>query len=72
MIYCVVPPEAEPELYERLVAYYSDKPDVTVVIDRRLGQRRRERADVDVDQREGNERRRSGAGGFVSTDVRNP
>ena len=41
MIYCVVPPELEAELYDRLVAYYSDNPDVTVIIDRRTGPNRR-------------------------------
>ena len=28
MIYCVIPPELEAELYDRLVAYYSDNPTV--------------------------------------------
>jgi hypothetical protein len=42
MIYCVVPPELEAELYDRLVAYYSDNPEVTVIIDRRAGPNRRQ------------------------------
>jgi hypothetical protein len=42
MIYCVVPPELEDELFDRLVAYYSDNPDVTVIIDRRTGPNRRQ------------------------------
>jgi hypothetical protein len=42
VIYCVVPPELEDELFDRLVAYYSDNPDVTVIIDRRTGPNRRQ------------------------------
>ena len=41
MIFCVVPPELEDELYARLVEYYSGNPDVTVIIDRRRGLDRR-------------------------------
>lgn len=41
MIYCVVPPELKDELYHRLVEYYRDNPDVTVIIDRRRGPDRR-------------------------------
>lgn len=40
MIYCVVPKELEGELYERLVAYYEDEPNVTVIVDRRAAERR--------------------------------
>jgi hypothetical protein len=37
MIYCVVPPELEQELYEKLVEHYKDNPKVQVIIDRRTG-----------------------------------
>ena len=37
MIYCVVPPELEEELYEKLREYYKDNPNVEVIIDRRTG-----------------------------------
>jgi hypothetical protein len=37
MIYCVVPPELEEELYEKLREYYKDNPSVEVIIDRRTG-----------------------------------
>ena len=40
MIYCVVPEELEGELYDRLVKYYEDDPNVTVIIDRRKASRR--------------------------------
>ena len=35
MIYCVVPEELAPELYDKLVEYYADDPNVTVIVDRR-------------------------------------
>jgi hypothetical protein len=40
MIYCVVPEELAPELYDRMVAYYADDPGVEVIIDRRKSERR--------------------------------
>ena len=40
MIYCVVPEELAPELYEKLVAYYDDDPNVKVIVDRRKTERR--------------------------------
>ena len=41
VIYCVIPPELEAELYDKLVAYYEDNPNVTVIVDRRNGPDRR-------------------------------
>ena len=35
MIYCVIPPELEAEMYEKLVEHYKDNPNVEVIIDRR-------------------------------------
>jgi len=35
MIYCVIPRELEDELYEKMVEYYKDNPNVTVILDRR-------------------------------------
>ena len=43
MIYCVVPQELADELYDKLVAYYADDPNVEVIVDRRKGERRRAR-----------------------------
>jgi hypothetical protein len=40
MIYSVVPEELAPELYQRLVDYYKDDPNVKVIIDRRKSERR--------------------------------
>jgi hypothetical protein len=41
VIYCVIPPELEDELYEKMVEYYKDNPNVTVIVDRRSGPDRR-------------------------------
>jgi hypothetical protein len=41
VIFCVIPPELEGELYDRMVDYYRDNPNVTVIIDRRHGPDRR-------------------------------
>ena len=41
MIYCVIPRELEDELYEKMVEYYRDNPNVTVIVDRREGEDRR-------------------------------
>ena len=41
MIYCVIPPELEGELLDRLTEYYKENPNVTVIVDRRTGPDRR-------------------------------
>jgi hypothetical protein len=41
MIYCVIPRDLEPDLYEKMVEYYKDNPNVTVIVDRRSGEDRR-------------------------------
>jgi hypothetical protein len=51
VIYCVVPRELESELYDRMVEYYRDNPNVTVIVDRREGPDRRA-GKVDADTRE--------------------
>ena len=40
LIYCVVPPALADELFDNLVAHYADDPNVTVIVDRRKGERR--------------------------------
>lgn len=40
MIYCVVPEEMAPELYDKLVDYYAEDDNVKVIVDRRRGPRR--------------------------------
>ena len=41
MIYCVIPRELADELYDKMVDYYRDNPNVTVIVDRREGPDRR-------------------------------
>jgi hypothetical protein len=41
MIYCVIPPELADQLYDKMVEYYKDNPNVTVIVDRREGDRRK-------------------------------
>ena len=42
-IYCVIPAELEDELFQKMVDYYKDDPDVEVIVDRR-GRRDRRKA----------------------------
>jgi hypothetical protein len=42
VIYCVIPPELEDQLYEKLVKYYEGNPNVEVIVDRRTGPDRRQ------------------------------
>jgi hypothetical protein len=60
VIYCVVPQELSEELYDKMVSYYEDDPNVTVIIDRHKGSRRARGAAAPPDnQRERRDRRRS-------------
>ena len=61
MIYSVVPEELADELYDRLVEYYRDDPNVKVIVDRRKSERRRPAAKGEAEgeaQRELRDRRR--------------
>jgi hypothetical protein len=71
VIYCVVPRELEAELFDKLVEYYKDNPNVTVIVDRRDGPDRRQgETPADVkERRETRDRRRARAAGtFPDTD----
>jgi hypothetical protein len=57
VIYCVIPRELADELYDKMVEYYKDNPNVTVIIDRREGNDRR-RARGAGEQRQTRDRRR--------------
>ena len=61
MIYCVIPRELEGELYEKMVEYYRDNPNVAVIIDRREGPDRRDGQDSASfrERREVRDRRRA-------------
>ena len=58
MIYSVIPEELAPELYDRLVEYYKDDPNVKVIIDRRKSERRARGSSDSSEQRELRDRRR--------------
>ena len=69
MIYCVVPEEMASELYDKLVSYYEDDPNVTVIVDRRK-QSRRAPGSTGGGQREVRDRRRrTVAGEFPAIDT---
>lgn len=59
MIYCVVPADLGPELYERLADYYEDDPNVKVIVDRRRKERRDRAATIGGENRETRDRRRA-------------
>ena len=72
MIYCVVPPELEEELYEQLVAHYKGNPNVSVIIDRREGHDRRHgepSAEIAEQRVTRDRRRRRVTGTFPNTDL---
>jgi hypothetical protein len=69
MIYCVIPRELEHELFDKMVDYYADNPNVTVIVDRRDGPDRR-RGKSYGGKREVRDRRRSRIPGtFPATDA---
>jgi hypothetical protein len=75
VIYCVIPPELADELFDKMVEYYKDNPNVTVIIDRRSGPDRRNRKGATVsdevkEQRKTRDRRRPRVPGtFPETDA---
>lgn len=58
MIYCVVPEELADELFEKLSTFYEDDPNVTVIVDRRKGERRAAGSTGPPGKRERRDRRR--------------
>ena len=71
MIYCVIPRELEEQLFEKLVAYYADNPNVTVIVDRREGPDRRAGEVTDFQERRltRDRRRARAAGTFPEIDA---
>lgn len=69
----MIPPELADELYDKMVEYYKDNPNVTVIIDRRKGPDRRARkggGDGAKEQRQIRDRRRRRVPGtFPETDA---
>ena len=71
MIYCVIPRELADELYDKMVEYYKDNPNVTVIVDRREGHDRRSRSEERLEDREKRtvrDRRRAHPGKFPDLD----
>ncbi len=75
MIYCVIPRELEAELFDKMVDYYKDNPNVTVILDRREGPDRRKGRDQDSERetRKIRDRRRPRIPGtFLETEGEGP
>ena len=71
MIFCVIPRELADELYDKMVDYYKDNPNVTVIVDRREGTDRRRGEDPTSEDRERRtvrDRRRWRPGRFPRTE----
>jgi len=71
MIYCVIPRELADELYDKMVDYYKDNPNVTVIVDRREGRDRRKASDDRLEASEKRtirDRRRAHPGKFPDLD----
>lgn len=67
MIYCVIPPSLEDELYDKLVDHYSSNPNVQVIIDRRIADRRAGEDEISeeiAERRQTRDRRRARPGTF--------
>jgi hypothetical protein len=72
VIYCVIPHELKDQLYEKLVEYYKDNPNVEVIVDRRTGPDRRQGTPSPEmkERRQTRDRRRPRAPGtFPETDL---
>ncbi len=72
MIYCVIPRELADELYDKMVEYYKDNPNVTVIVDRREGHERRSGKPTaeEKERRQTRDRRRARIPGtFPDTDA---
>ena len=68
MIYCVIPRELEAELFDEMVEYYKDNPHVTVIVDRREGDDRRQGREYGGKRLIRDRRRARATGTFPSTD----
>ena len=66
----MIPRELEDDLFEKMVEYYKDNPNVTVIVDRRQGPDRRAGKEVTpeaLEQRITRDRRRAHPGRFPDT-----
>jgi hypothetical protein len=72
MIYCVIPRDLADSLYDKMVDYYKENPNVTVIVDRRDGPDRRNMSEERLEpseQRTVRDRRRAHPGTFPDTDA---
>jgi len=72
MIYCVIPRELVDDLYDKMVEYYEDNPNVEVIVERRDGPDRRKGEDLteeNKNRRLTRDRRRAHPGRFPKTDA---
>ncbi len=69
MIYCVIPRELADELYDKMVEYYKDNPNVEVIVDRREGPDRRSGKEYGGKRELRDRRRRRASGTFPDTPV---
>ena len=69
VIFCVIPRELEADLYEKMVEYYKDNPNVTVIVDRREGPDRRSGKEYGGNRIIRDRRRQRATGTFPDTDA---
>jgi len=72
VIYCVIPRELVADLYDKMVEYYADNPNVEVIVERRDGPDRRAGEDVAEETKNRRiirDRRRAHPGRFPDTDA---
>jgi hypothetical protein len=72
MIFCVIPRELESDLYEKMVEYYKENPNVTVIVDRREGNDRRNGKEYGGQRVVRDRRRARVTGTFPETDAPAP
>ncbi len=68
VIYCVLPRELAPELFDKMIERYKDNPEVTVIVDRRWGEERRKDSTFGGQRALRERRRRRQPGSFLDTD----
>jgi hypothetical protein len=69
MIYCVIPRELADQLFDKMVEYYKDNPNVTVIIDRREGADRRSERGGGGQRQIRDRRRQRAPGTFPDTEA---
>jgi hypothetical protein len=68
VIYCVIPRELADELFDKMVEYYKDNPNVTVIVDRREGPDRRTKRETGGKRETRDRRRPRIPGTFLETE----